>query len=151
MFYDRYSDEVALVRSVARASEKEALKKKTKKSHPKASKPTKGKESSSSTSSSSDEGSSSSEGSSSDDQQEKAPLEQLLAAPKKPKVDPPLAVVKEIEELPVLRLFAHHLRSFEGGARKQRIGKDHVRRVERLLYEVDDAQKVFENCGRICL
>ena len=130
-----------MARSVARASEKEALKN-PKKSHPKASKPTKGcgkKESSSSTSSSSDEGSSSSEGWSSDDQQEKAPLEQLLAAPKKPKADPPLAVVKEIEELPVLRLFAHHLHSFEGGARKQRIGKNHVQRVGRLLYEVDDA------------
>ena len=65
----------------------------------------------------------------------------MLAAPKKPKADPPLAVVKEIEELPVLRLLTHHLHSFEGGARKQRIGKDHVRRVGRLLYEVDDAPK----------
>ena len=96
MFYDRYNDEVALARSIARASDKEALKK-CKKSRAKASKSKKDKELSSS----------------SGDKQEKAPLEQLL----------------------------HHLRSFEGGARKQIIGTDHVRRAGRLLHEVDDAPK----------
>ena len=98
---------------------------------------------SSSTSSSSDEGPSSEGSSSDEDQQKKAPLDQLLASPKKPKADPSLAVVKEIVELPVLRLFAHHLHKFEAGTRKQRIGKDHVWRVGRLLYEVDGAPFVL--------
>ena len=137
VFYDRYNAEVALSRSFTRASDKEATKK-GKKSRPK---PCTSKTAKLSSTSSSSEEPSTTEGSTSGDEEQKPPLEQLLAAPKKPKADPPLAVVKDIEELPVLRLFAHHLRLFEGGARKERIGTDHVRRVGRLLYEVDDAPK----------
>ena len=50
-------------------------------------------------------------------------------------------MVQEIEELPVLKLFMHNLSVFEGGHRKARVCKDHVRRVGRLLYEVDSAPK----------
>lgn len=47
----------------------------------------------------------------------------------------------EIEELPVLKLFMHNLSVYEGGRRKSRVCKDHVRRVGRLLYEVDSEPK----------
>ena len=80
--------------------------------------------------------------SSSDEEDEGKPaLDQLLAERRKPKADPPLSTVKEIGELPVLHLFSHHLKSFEGGARKERAGQDHVRRVGRLLYEIDGEPK----------
>ena len=52
-----------------------------------------------------------------------------------------MATVKEIGELPVMQLFNHHLKSFEGGARKDRAGIDHARRVGRLLYEIDSQPK----------
>lgn len=38
-------------------------------------------------------------------------------------------------------LFNHHLSTYEGGMRKQRISTDHVRRVGRLLYEVESTPK----------
>ena len=50
-------------------------------------------------------------------------------------------MVNEIEELPVMQLFLHTLNVFEGGQRKKRICIDHVRRVGRLLYEVDSTPK----------
>ena len=52
-----------------------------------------------------------------------------------------LQVVKEIEELPVLKLFMYTLCVFEGGHKKERISRDHVRRVGRLLYEVETTPK----------
>ena len=61
--------------------------------------------------------------------------------PRKPEADPPLSTVKEIGELPVLHLFSNHLKSFEGGVRNERAGQDHVRRVGRLLYEIDGEPK----------
>ena len=80
---------------------------------------------------------------------EKTPLQQLLESPKKPKADLPLVMVKEMEEIPVLKLFGHHLQTFEGGSRKKRVGTDHVRTVARLLYEVDSnftaVQKLCQN------
>ena len=47
----------------------------------------------------------------------------------------------EIEDLPVLKLFMHNLSVYEGGRRKARVCKDHVRRMCRLLYEVDSEPK----------
>ena len=84
------------------------------------------------------------------DDTDKPLLQQLLASPKKPKTDPPLVTVKEIiEELPILKLFCHHLQTFEGGSRNKRVGTDHDRRDGRLLYEVDSkftsVQKLWQN------
>ena len=76
-----------------------------------------------------------------EDDEGKAALDQLLAEPRKPKADAPFSTVKEIGELPVLRLSSHHLKSFEGDARKERAGQDHVRRVGRRLYKIDGEPK----------
>ena len=53
-----------------------------------------------------------------DDLEGKPVLDQLLAEPRKLKADPPLMLVKEIGELPVLQLFSHYLKSFEGAREK---------------------------------
>ena len=70
----------------------------------------------------------SSTSSSDEDDEAKLPLDQLLAEPRKPKADPPVSTVKEIGELPVMRLFNHHLKSFEGGCTK---GKSWTRSREK--------------------
>ena len=66
--------------------------------------------------------STSSTSSSDDDLDGKPVLDQLLAEPRKPKADPSLATAKEIGELPVMQLFNHHLKSFEGGGAKRSSG-----------------------------
>jgi hypothetical protein len=73
-----------------------------------------------------------------DSEVDETPLGVLLAAPRRPKDDPDLARMREIQSLLVLRLFNHHLKDFEGGSRKKSVAKDHTRRVSRLLYEVED-------------
>ncbi|CAB3984910.1 Neurofilament medium polypeptide [Paramuricea clavata] len=70
-----------------------------------------------------------------------SPLGALLAQPRRPKADPNLATIKEIESLPILRLFLHHLKDFEGGSRKAAVSKDHTRRVCRLLFEIEEPAK----------
>ena len=64
-------------------------------------------------------------------------LASLLEGPSKPRDDPPPMLLNPIEELPVMQLFKHHLTNFEGSNRKPSDAKEHVRRVCRLLYEVD--------------
>ena len=64
-------------------------------------------------------------------------LASLLEGPSKPRDDPPPILLNPIEELPVMQLFQHHLCNFEGSNRKPSDAKEHVRRVCRLLYEVD--------------
>jgi hypothetical protein len=81
--------------------------------------------------------------SSSESEVDETALGVLLAEPRRAKSDPDPATIKEIESLPVLQLFKHHLKDFEGGSRKPNVAKDHTRRVCRLLYEVEDpAMKV---------
>ena len=63
----------------------------------------------------------------------------MLADPRPPKEDPDKGKRKELESLPVLQLFNHHLKDFEGGWRKHEVAKDHTRRVCRLLYELEDS------------
>ncbi len=60
-----------------------------------------------------------------------------LQGPSKPRDDPPPILLNPIEELPVMQLFQHHLSNFEGSNRKPSDAKGHVRRVSRLLHEVD--------------
>ena len=67
------------------------------------------------------------------------PLGLMLADPRPPKEDPDKGKRKELESLPVLQLFNHHLKDFEGGWRKHEVAKDHTRRVRRLLYELEDS------------
>jgi hypothetical protein len=67
------------------------------------------------------------------------PLGVMLADPRPPKEDPDKGKRKELESLPVLQLFNHHLKDFEGGSRKHEVAKDHTRRVCRLLYELEDS------------
>ena len=50
----------------------------------------------------------------------------LLAEPRQPKDDPDLATRREIESLPVFKLFKHHLKDFEGGSRNPNVAKDHT-------------------------
>jgi hypothetical protein len=69
---------------------------------------------------------------------DESPLGLLLTEPRRPKDNPDLPTMREIESLPVLRLFKHHLKDFAGGSRKQDVAKDHTRRVCCLLYEVQD-------------
>ena len=65
------------------------------------------------------------------------PLGVMLAEPRAPKEDPDKDTRKAFESLPVLQLFKHHLKDFEGGSRKPQVAKDHTRRVCRLLYEIE--------------
>jgi hypothetical protein len=46
--------------------------------------------------------------------------------PRQPKDDPDLATRREIESLPVFKLFKHHLKDFEGGSRNPNVAKDHT-------------------------
>lgn len=46
-------------------------------------------------------------------------LEELLAAPSKPKGPPPQKKRDAIDKLPVMKLFKHHLTTFKGGSRKE--------------------------------
>jgi hypothetical protein len=46
---------------------------------------------------------------------DESPLGLLLAEPRRPKDNPDLPTMREIESLPVLRLFKHHLKDFAGG------------------------------------
>lgn len=76
---------------------------------------------------------------------DESPLSVLLADPRRLKDDPDASIMSEIESLPVLQLFSHHLKDFEGGSRKPAVAKDHTRRVSRLLYEVQyPAMKVHQ-------
>ena len=61
----------------------------------------------------------------------------MLAEPRAPKEDPDKVTRKAFESLPVLQLFKHHLKDFEGGSRKPQVAKDHTRRVCRLLYKIE--------------
>ncbi len=74
-------------------------------------------------------------------------LASLLEGPSKPRDDPPPILLNPIEELPVMQLFKHHLSNFEGSNRKPSDAKEHVRRVCRLLYEVDLSHDVSPCCG----
>ena len=65
---------------------------------------------------------------------DRTPLGLMLADPRPPKQDPGKAKRKELESLPVLQLFNHHLKDFEGGSRKHEVAKDHTR----LLHELED-------------
>ena len=69
---------------------------------------------------------------------DRTPLGLMLADPRPPKQDPGKAKRKELESLPVLQLFNHHLKDFEGGSRKHEVAKDHTRRVCRLLHELEE-------------
>ena len=68
---------------------------------------------------------------------DETPLGVLLAELRRPKPDPDSSTMKEIESLPVLQLFKHHLK---GGLRPD-VAKDHTRHVCHLLYELEDPAK----------
>ena len=87
--------------------------------------------------------------SSSSSKVDETPLGVLLAEPHEPKQDPAPWTLKKIETLPVLQLFKHHLKDFEGGSRKPEVAKDHTRRGCCLLYKLEDpakeVRKLWEN------
>jgi hypothetical protein len=72
--------------------------------------------------------------SSSESEVDETALGVLLAEPRRPKSDPDPATIKEIESLPVLQLFKHHLKDFEvggggGGARESQMSPKTIQNV----------------------
>ena len=61
--------------------------------------------------------------------------------PRAPKQDPLPQVLTDISQHPILQMFLRHLVSFESKNRKKSDAKEHMRRVCRLLYEVDSEGK----------
>ena len=64
-------------------------------------------------------------------------LYEMNRPPRAPKQDPLPQVLTDISKHPILQMFLGHLVSFEGKNRKKSDAKEHMRRVCRLLYEVD--------------
>jgi hypothetical protein len=75
---------------------------------------------------------------SSESEVDESPLGVLLAEPQRPKCEQENSTIKEIESLPVIQLFRHHLKDFEGGSRRPNVVKDHMRWVCRLLHKIED-------------
>ena len=61
-----------------------------------------------------------------------------------PKTIPRSAINHFLDDIPVLQMFFEHLLSSEGGVKEHDEGLEHMRRVGRLLYEVQEPPKDVE-------
>ena len=64
---------------------------------------------------------------------------ELCRGPERPKGIPPYNIKKKIDELPVMKLFQHHLGSFEGGNKPKRTCLDHARRIGQMIYQLHNS------------